>query len=184
MAWRGLRTNTVVAGGGGCSAIAMSGSLSTYEIERLENIRKNNEQLEALGLAPGGANSLVVLKTQSRKRANTKQPRAENQEPQRRSGRLQHASAPQVYVEDEADEPKAAKRTKGLRAVTLGGKDAEAVLAEAQADPDQDALPIEPTELTATELEVYEIIREARNAKARSMARSMFIVCGDPVLSN
>ena len=150
-----------------------SASLSAYEVERLENIRRNNEQLEALGLAPGGANSLVVQKPQSKKCA--RRDSTENQEPQRRSSRLQHAPAPQVYVEDEADEEKPVKRAH----LQLGGKDADAVLAEARAADDPDALPIEPEQLTTTEREVYEIIREVRNAKARSMARSMFIVCGN-----
>lgn len=155
-------------------------TLSAYELERLDNIKKNNEHLQALGLAPGdgvvpalkaGKSSGTDAKVK-RKRDSTA---TENEGPQRRSSRLQNVAAPKVYVEEEVDE---VSTKKGLRAVRLGGQDAEAVLAEADAE-DADAMPIEPEQLTPTEREVYELIREARNAKARSMERSMFIVCGN-----
>ena len=83
---------------------------------------------------------------------------------------------PRALVDAEA-EP--APRSKGLRAsVTLGGSDAPSVLAEAEAA-SADELPIEPEQLTPIEREVYEELRAARNAKAKAMERSMFIVCGN-----
>ena len=160
-----------------------SSELSAYELERLENIRRNEARLAELGLAPGGGLVPTKRPAAAPARAAAKRRRestpATQLEPQRRSSRIQHVAAPQVFVADEVDEPRQG-RGSSARPVTLGGKDAARILAEADADAeDDDALPIEPEQLTPTEREVYEIIREARNAKARSMERSMFIVCGN-----
>lgn len=150
-------------------------SLSAYELERLENMKRNEQHLKSLGLAPGDGIVPSRLETTAqapkRKRATTK---PEPQEPQRRSSRVRSVAAPNVYVEDEKDEGV----RRGSRPVTLGGSDAKAVIAEADQE-DEDALPIEPEQLTPFEQEVYEAIRLVRNAKAKSMERSMFIVCGN-----
>jgi superfamily II DNA helicase RecQ len=150
-------------------------SLTAYELERLENMNRNAQHLRQLGLAPGDGlvpARLSATQDKKRKRAAPK-PTPEPQEPQRRSSRLKNVAAPNVYVEEELEQPRRASRP-----VTLGGIDAMAVLAEADRE-EADALPIEPEQLTPLEQEVYECIREVRNAKARSMERSMFIVCGN-----
>ena len=145
--------------------------LSAYELERLDNIRANNLKLVDLGLsAPPPWNAAPL----ARKRP--KPVLQEPIEPQRRSSRIRSAPAPEVYVEDEIDADRKSRKRPGP-ALSLGGADAEIVMAEIANDPD--GIPIEPEELTPTEREVYEAIREIRNAKAKSMARSMFIVCGN-----
>ena len=159
----------------------MSASLSAYELERLDNIRENNLKLLDLGLsAPPPWNAAPLAKKRPTKPKPVLQ---EPIEPQRRSSRIRSAPAPEVYVEDEIDaEDRRKRRKRPGPALSLGGADAESVKAELANDPavrDPDGIPIEPEELTPTEREVYEAIREIRNAKAKSMARSMFIVCGN-----
>lgn len=148
--------------------------LCAYELERLENIRKNNAQLESLGLSGG---QLIPAAKAIRPTQQAKQ-KAVDQEPQRRSSRIKNAPAPAVYIENEVCDDEGGKR-KGREkpTLTVGGADAQSLLAELDEDPD--ALPIEPEQLTSYERKVYEHIREVRNAKAKSMARSMFIVCGN-----
>ena len=65
--------------------------VSAYELERLENIRKNNEQLQALGLAPP-----AKCEGASKRKRDTAA--AENREPQRRSSRLQNVAAPHALA--------------------------------------------------------------------------------------
>lgn len=159
-----------------------SAELSAYELERLANMRRNAQVLESLGLDPGG--SLVHKPARKGKKRSRPEAEKEPSVPQRRSGRIQNAPAPQVYVEDERELVEHQRSTKLRRGagLKLGGADAATMLAEAEAEADvvdNDELPIEPEQLTPVEREVYEIIREARNAKAKSLARSMFIVCGN-----
>jgi len=156
----------------------MSASLSAYELERLDNIRENNLKLLDLGLsAPPPWNAAPLAKKRPTKPKPVLQ---EPIEPQRRSSRIRSAPAPEVYVEDEIDaEDRRKRRKRPGPALSLGGADAEIVKAELANDPAVRGIPIEPEELTPAEREVYEAIREIRNAKAKSMARSMFIVCGN-----
>ena len=96
--------------------------------------------------------------------------------PQRRSSRVRREQPAEVYVADE-------DAITGK--VVLGGADASGfATAEATATDltHPDELPMTTDDLTEAERAVYEILRAARNAKARAMERSMFIVCNDRTL--
>ena len=149
--------------------------LSDYELQRLETIAQNQAKLSALGLAPGEGLVPAAHEVKAADGAGKKKrraPPAPPASPQRRSSRVRREPAPRLYVE--AEEEASGK-------VRLGGADAARVQAaveeEAAHDFDPDEMPSSPSMLTDGEKEVYEIIREARNAKARSLQRSMFIVC-------
>ena len=145
--------------------------LSEYELQRQETIAQNNAKLSALGLAPGGGLVPPVSEKKTCGAIKKKRVLAPPASPQRRSSRVRREPAPRLYVE--AEEEASGK-------VKLGGADAarvQAAVEEEAAEIDPDAMPTSPSQLTEGEKEVYEIIREARNAKARSLQRSMFIVC-------
>eukprot|EP00966_Prymnesium_polylepis_P007789 178945-Prymnesium_polylepis.1 len=142
--------------------------LSEYEVARQQTIAENNAKLADLGLGPVAPLIVPQDKTAgARKKRAAVAPLAS---PQRRSSRIRREPAAQLYVE--AEEEASGK-------VTVAGAAAAEWSAELAADDeeDPDAVPTSPSQLSQSEKEVYEIIREARNAKARSLARSMFIVC-------
>lgn len=173
--------------------------LSAYERQREENIRENNWRLRELGLLAGedsarstgggssSSSSLLGLAhggsqpsiTAKKKRSRPAAPEGEQAkvtEPQRRSSRVRREQPAEVYVADE-------DAITGK--VMLGGADAGGfAMADAKAidltHPDE--LPITTDDLTEAERAVYEVLRAARNAKARAMERSMFIVCNDRTL--
>ena len=95
-------------------------SLSAYELERLENIRRNEEQLEQLGLGGG----VVPPKAKRQKRAAPSTPPPT--EPLRRSSRVLHESA------DIAGRNVAAAKT------TTGKNDGDVVIVEAEIDSGDD----------------------------------------------
>ena len=95
-------------------------SLSAYELERLENIRRNEEQLEQLGL--GGAS----VRSQSAKRPRAAPSTPLPTEPLRRSSRVLHESA------DIAGRNVAAAKT------TTGKNDGDVVIVEAEIDSGDD----------------------------------------------
>ena len=149
--------------------------LSDYEIQRQHTVAQNNEKLASLGLLPGDG-----LVSHRRKQPDLEQTGGARKKrravapppasPQRRSARVKREPAAKLYIEDEDVSGK----------VVVGGADAAQLEAEALAEAaevDPDALPTSPSQLTENEREVYEVIREVRNAKARSLQRSMFIVC-------
>jgi len=154
-------------------------SLSAYELERLENIRRNNAQLAYLGLADGIVPS---VQPPARVKRKASQPNQSLLEPPRRSSRLQEMPAPDIYVAEDPDDddhqhPRKTRKRSSLP-IIIGGEDAQVAAQPAE----EGALPIEGeigVRLSHLERQVYEAIREVRNAKARSMARSMFIVCSN-----
>ena len=137
--------------------------LSAYEQLRDKKIAENRAKLEELGLGDAASS----LKAPKRPRPKKKK-RRDDAPPPRRSSRLKKEPAPDVRVEDE--------RPDGT--VEVGGAAADALRA-----PDVDALPVDADDLTGEERPAYEALRAARNAKARSMERSMFIVANDRTLA-
>lgn len=152
-------------------------SLSAYELERLENIRRNHEHLARLGLADG-----MVPAAPPAPSAKGKRKASPAAGPSRRSSRLKDMPAPNVYIEHDPDEDEGRRRRKAQRRpLVLGGRDAAAASASEEEE-DPDALPVEREEglrLTPLERRVYSALREIRNAKARSIQRSMFVVCNN-----
>jgi superfamily II DNA helicase RecQ len=145
--------------------------LSAYERQRLETIAQNEQKLNELGLGAGTAALLPrTANVTTAKSARTKRVK-EPQEPSRRSARIKLEEAPRVYVAEEEEGA----------TVKIGGADA-ATVQEEVARIDLDDLPIDTTMLLEEESRVYEILRSARNAKAKAMERSMFIVCNDRTL--
>ena len=99
-------------------------SLSAYELERLENMKRNAAVLAALGLADSAA-PLIPPKRSAKLSAVKRQlqPR-ELKVPSRKSSRISALPAPAVYVDTELANGK----------VTLGGKDAAVAVAQAKSD--------------------------------------------------
>ena len=141
--------------------------LSKYELERLDNIRRNQEHLTYLGLEAAPSASA---------RRETKRPRREPSlrpqvAPSRSSARIEGASAPDVFVESET--------AHGI--VTVGG-DGGAWMAEHQVresarsaaaaalDPlaafGLGAMPASESELLDGEREAYAALRAAKNVRA------------------
>ena len=148
--------------------------LSAYELERNRNIAANRARLVELGLenalfqrgsSPGnGAHPPVPVPARKRKVVET--------EPARRSGRVRKVAAADIFVASEEDSGH----------VRIGGADAAHVATEpagVRASTHPDEWPVEKSDLTELEQTVCERLRAARNAKARAMGRSMFIVCND-----
>ena len=137
---------------------------SAYELLRDEKIKANAAKLEELGLGKA-----TLLPEPKAKRAKRKRPEASESAPPRRSSRLRQEAAPEVYVEEE----------RGDGTFAVGGSAAATVARS----PDVDALPVDADDLTETERDAYEHLRAVRNAKARAMERSMFIVANDRTLA-
>ena len=146
--------------------------LSEYEQLRARTIAQNNEKLRELGLADGGS-ALLPTKRVARaaKRLKAEAPAAAPPPPSRRSARVRAEAAPKLFVADED----------ASGALVLGGADAPAVR-RAPAAFDPDALPLDVDDLRPAERHIYEELRVARNARARAMERSMFIVANDRTL--
>ena len=143
--------------------------LSKYELERLDNIRRNHEHLTYLGLeaAPSAA-----------ARRETKRPRREPSlrpqvAPSRSSARIEGASAPEIFIEAET----------GRGNVTVGGgggarmaaslaqeRESTRSAAAAALDPlaafGLGAMPASESELLDGEREAYAALRAAKNARA------------------
>ena len=146
--------------------------LSEYEQLRARTIAQNNEKLRELGLADGGS-ALLPTKRVARaaKRLKAEAPAAAPPPPSRRSARVRAEVAPKLFVADED----------ASGALVLGGADAPAARRAAAAF-DPDALPLDVDDLRPAERRIYEELRVARNARARAMERSMFIVANDRTL--
>lgn len=135
--------------------------LSEYELHRERRIRENAAKLAELGLGDGGAT--LKRPPRARKRKATA---AAPTPPARRSSRLANIPAPEIFLDAEGADGSA----------TVGGADADAARGLLR---DPDALPIDADDLTECERAAYEVLRAARNERARAMERSMFIVCND-----
>lgn len=139
--------------------------LSEYELEREKRIAANKQKLAELGLNGPEKKLRRPGLGGSRKKKRKVVVDGEAVAP-RRSSRLKQEKAPDVYVMEEGENG----------AVSVGGADAASSRARLS---DPDVLPIDADDLTSVERDVYEVLRAARNAKARAMQRSMFIVCND-----
>lgn len=155
-------------------------SVSAYEAQRNATIAENNEKLVALGLVKGEA--LLPVSNTNTAASKPKKRKAESvpAEPSRRSSRVRHEAAADVYVMGE-------DASSGK--VVLGGTDAAKAAKEAEREAAQaaashpDELPVSTDDLRkGLERTVWQRLREVRNAKAKAMERSMFIVCNDRTL--
>ena len=153
--------------------------LCEYELQRQRNIAANEEKLKELGIENnplnlhirGPATSGAAAAKKSKRKAAVAA--ATNDDARRTSRRLADLQAPAIYVAEE--EEKSGR-------VTVGGKDAGNVAMETklvrEISPDN-LFPVDKDDLLPVERDVFEVIRAARNEKARAMERSMFIVCND-----
>ena len=150
--------------------------LSEYEKQRNKTVLENEAMLIELGLASGNiCNSARASFNSKKRKADKPQPR----EPSRRSSRVRQVTATDVFIADE-------DATSGK--VKLGGSDAKQAASSALAEVARaaathpDELPFTIDDLTVVERRVFEVLRLARNTKAKAMERSMFIVCNDRTL--
>ena len=140
--------------------------LSAYELERLANIRRNEEKLAFLGLGQGST-SLVPKPAAERK---PKRPPPPAREASRKSARVAALPAPVLYVESELS-----------GRVRLGGADSTLAYKESASAEPESALPVsdEPVEeddapasedaLYPSERAAYALLREQKNAIAREL---------------
>ena len=146
--------------------------LSAYEEERRANMKRNHEQLVALGLAEG---EFLAPRAPAPQRKRPR-PKPIPQEPSRKSGRLAALPAPAVYIAGESASGQ----------VTLGGADAgaavraaarsERVVEEAAAPDDEDEAPESADSLHDNERVVYEELRDEKNAIARELDTAAYHV--------
>ena len=146
--------------------------LSAYEEERALNMKRNHEQLVALGLADG---EFLAPRAPAPQRKRPR-PKPIPQEPSRKSGRLAALPAPAVYIAGESASGQ----------VTLGGADAgaavraaarsERVVEAAAAPDDEDEAPESADSLHDDEREVYEELRDEKNAIARELDTAAYHV--------
>jgi bacterioferritin-associated ferredoxin len=141
--------------------------LSAYELERLANIKRNEEKLSALGLSTGIVPVAAAPRPKRKKSEVTRPPAA----PSRRSGRIEGSKAPELYVEHETGS--------GTRCVvTVGGDrsllEAEAkVSTEAELDPlelfSMGAMPEDESDLLEGEKPAWQALYQAKREKAREL---------------
>jgi ribonuclease D len=157
-------------------------SLSQYELERLDNIRRNESVLASLGLSQTGP-SLKGISNPRSSVNNKKRPAQAQPEPSRRSSRIAAIPAPAVYVEVETNSGR----------VTLGGSDAKKVAKSAKSATsteagikvvaeDDDPAPDSEDALFAGELTVYTLLREEKNVIAREMDTAAYHVAQNRAL--
>ena len=159
--------------------------LSAYELQRERTIAENKAKLRELGLDSGNLPPHGLVARESKKR---KAERPPPPEPQRRSTRARREVA--AFVVSDESSKTSAGGTDAARAARSGKNNAgdtdAARTAEVEEAREQlkhpDELPISTDDLRPFEREVWQVLREARNAKARAMERSMFIVCNDRTL--
>ena len=152
--------------------------LSQYELDRLDNMRRNASVLADLGLGPGGEARILpppsANKPAKRKRDPSRRPPP--RDPERRSSRLEGRAAPDYYISGED--------ARGN--VTLGGDDVERAKAWMRSrlfgeaaggslmtpfDPmvhfRQGGMPTNPEQLIAGEMKAFNALRLAKSEKAR-----------------
>lgn len=153
------------------SAMGAVEQLSAYELERLENIRQNEEHLAQLGLLDGGG---LIPKKAAAARRPAKNDRMPLAAPERRSARNQGVKAPGFYVDHEL----------ARGSIRVGG-DARALAKEAEEDKERsakakkmsdpltrfghDAYPEEEGHLLEGEKYAFRALRDARRATAKEL---------------
>ena len=145
--------------------------LSPYELQRLENIKRNNAALAALGLTgpicaqSGGP---PPKKKAKKKKKPKPQERRSPERPTRTSARLRGASAPKYDGEK-----------------VIGLDDGDAVgTDEEDEEPaiDYEQMPVEPQHLDDAEFEVYVALRAWRLARCRELQTEAYKICQNRTL--
>ena len=144
-----------------------SEDLSAYELERAQNIKRNQQVLESLGL--GG--SLIPVPTAVKPPPRPKRPPPPPRQPTRKSARVASLPAPDMYVAEES--------ARGQ--ITVGGNATKALKEEASAgrqslDPisifGDGSMPENEEELLEGERPAFDALRTARRAvRARARVR-------------
>ena len=148
--------------------------LSAYELQREANIRANEAQLAALGLAPGGG----IVPARAPARPPTKRPKVAKLPPvsERRSSRLDGAKAPDYFI---------ASETAG-GAITIGGdKHAlQAVKEEVEREATDpltrfglEAMPEKEEDLLDGERSAWDALYQVKRAKAAELQIEGYKVC-------
>ena len=145
--------------------------LSPYELQRLENIKRNNAALAALGLTgpicaqSGGP---PPKKKAKKKKKPKPQERRSPERPTRTSARLRGATAPKYDGEK-----------------VIGLDDGDAVgTDEEDEEPaiDYEQMPVEPQHLDDAEFEVYVALRAWRLARCRELQTEAYKICQNRTL--
>ena len=175
-----LRIVSVVAAFLSCSSVSLMLSLSEYERERAENIKRNQEVLRSLGLIgpdrPVPMAASLATKPSSRPKRAPPPPR----EPTRRSSRNSGAPAPDYYIAEESANGR----------VITGGTHAQLTMLphvsaseQPAAEPeDEDYTPETESDLHPNEREVYAALREEKNLIARELDCPAYHVCQNRAL--
>ena len=151
-------------------------SLSEYERERAENIKRNQEVLRSLGLIgpdrPVPMAASLATKPSSRPKRAPPPPR----EPTRRSSRNSGAPAPDYYIAEESANGR----------VITGGTHAQLTMlphvSASEQPEDEDYTPETESDLHPNEREVYAALREEKNLIARELDCPAYHVCQNRAL--
>jgi hypothetical protein len=160
---------------------AMSGDLSAYELQRLQNIKRNEAALEALGLAGPLCAQVVGARPGSIRRATAK--RKSRVEPAAKKAKRQRAAAVEAQKKQQQQPRRSSRRLRGAAAPdytgerVLGRARAREQAPEQEADEDDDtpvpvdytAMPVEPQHLDDAEFEVYVELKAWRLETCRSL---------------
>ena len=155
-------------------------SLSEYERERAENIKRNQEVLRSLGLIgpdrPVPMAASLATKPSSRPKRAPPPPR----EPTRRSSRNSGAPAPDYYIAEESANGRVITGGTHARLTMLPHVGAsEQPAAEPE---DEDYTPETESDLHPNEREVYAALREEKNLIARELDCPAYHVCQNRAL--
>ena len=155
-------------------------SLSEYERERAENIKRNQEVLRSLGLIgpdrPVPMAASLATKPSSRPKRAPPPPR----EPTRRSSRNSGAPAPDYYIAEESASGRVITGGTHARLTMLphvGASEQPAVEHE-----DEDYTPETEGDLHPNEREVYGALREEKNRISRELDCPAYHVCQNRAL--
>ena len=138
--------------------------LSAYELERLENIRRNEALLESLGLGQRSDPLIPATAVAPRK---AKRPPPPPREPSRKSARVAALPAPAIYVEAELANGQLHLGGEGAAAVVKAAERRASPQVEDQQPDDDDDAPESEDALHPNEREAYAMLRAEKNSIAR-----------------
>ena len=150
-------------------------TLSAYELQRMENMRENEERLAELGLAPGGG--IVNVRPQRQQNKTREKPKGERRPAavgERKSSRVAGARALDLYVESE-DARGAVTLGGDARALKLARQQREKAVASEGAAHDPltifglGGMPEGDSELLDGERAAWTALYEAKRAKAAEL---------------
>ena len=134
--------------------------LSAYELERFENIKRNNSVLESLGLGSGLVPTEKPMPKKKQRTAAPKPPAV----PVRKSSR--------IVTNEEENLAKAAKE-----------KEAQAQAAAMEEDDDEeDRMPMEKEQLHRFEWAAYEVLKQARLKRSRELEVPSYYIANNRTL--